>query len=106
MIGQARLSSVFTWKGSWFLDLGASRRQNVDEPRRKVPSHMYSCHIRQRFLEARKSALEMTTSRHHAGFARVISSSRMTVLKNDSLRLRIVEWVDMPYIEHGLIYTV
>jgi len=29
-IGQARLSSIFTWKGSWCLDLGASRRQMVE----------------------------------------------------------------------------
>ena len=50
MIGQTRLSSIFPWIVSWCVDLGAARRQRVDERRRKVP-----CHIRQRFLDARKS---------------------------------------------------
>ena len=51
MIGQACLSSVFAWKGSRCLDLGASVRQAVDESRRKVPSHcsLQGCHIRQVF---------------------------------------------------------
>jgi len=48
-IGRARLSSLFTWKGCWCLDLGASRRQMVDGLRSGNDEIRASCRIRTRF---------------------------------------------------------